>query len=193
MPIDSQILAMIDELDGLRATRDDAWQVPRAEGEVLYQIALASRARVIVEAGTSYGFSGLFWGAALRQAGGGVLHTIDRDPAKVEASREAFRRAGLGDVVVNHLGDVRDLLPTFAGPIDLVFLDAGDKRQTRDYFELVWPAVRVGGSVLTDNATTHREELADFVRHARTRPDAAGTEIPVGNGLEWTIKTLPVT
>src|SRR5215208_2212284 len=104
--IDPQILRMIDELDRLRAERDDHWQVPRAEGELLHQIALASNAKLIVEAGTSYGFSGLFWGAALKRTGG-VLHTIDNDPYKVDSSRKTFERAGLANVVVNHLGNAR--------------------------------------------------------------------------------------
>src|SRR5206468_6340967 len=68
--------ALIDELDRLRASRDDAWQIPRAEGDLLYHIALSMRAKTIVEVGTSYGFSGLFWAKALQQTGG-QLHTID--------------------------------------------------------------------------------------------------------------------
>ena len=48
--------------------------------------------------------------------------------------------------------------------------------------------MRPGGSVLTDNATTHRAELAEFVAYVRGLPGAASTEIPVGNGVEWTIK-----
>jgi predicted O-methyltransferase YrrM len=189
--IDPRILALIDELDRLRKDRTDHWQVPRVEGELLFQIALAGGAKVIVEAGTSYGFSGLFWGAALKLTGG-RLHTIDLDPRKVESSRETFRRAGLEDVVTNHQGDALEVLPAVAKAeksIDIAFLDAGDKRQTSRYFELVWPRVRPGGSVLTDNATTHRADLADFVRHVRSRPDAVSGEIPVGNGLEWTVKT----
>ena len=185
--IDPSILALIDELDRLRGSRDDHWQVPRVEGELLYQIALAAGAKVVVEVGTSYGFSGLFWGAALKRTGG-RLYTIDIDPKKVESSKQTFARAGLAEVVTNHPGDVLDVLPRIEDPVDLVFLDAGDKRQTRRYFELAWPKVRPGGSVLTDNATTHHDELAPFVRHVRSLADAASTEIPVGNGLEWTVK-----
>jgi predicted O-methyltransferase YrrM len=185
--MDPRIRKQIDELESLRTQRDDHWQIPRLEGDVLYQIALASGARTIVEVGTSYGFSGLFWGAALRLTGG-TLHTIDIDPRKVESSRATFERAGLAKVVVNHLGDARQVLPEIAGPIDLAFLDSGDKKSTRALFELVWSRVRPGGSVLTDNATTHRAELADFVAYVRALPGAASAEVPVGNGVEWTIK-----
>jgi predicted O-methyltransferase YrrM len=187
MPIDRKIAAVIDEIDSYRKTKDDSWQIPRVEGELLHHIALSANAKVVVEVGTSYGFSGLFWGAALRQTGG-RLHTIDVSQKKYEASREAFARAGLTNVITNHLGDAHDVLKTITGPVDIAFIDA-DKPRCRAYFELVWPKIRAGGSVLTDNATTHRAELADYVKHLRSLPDASSVEVAVGNGIEWTIKT----
>jgi predicted O-methyltransferase YrrM len=188
MPIEPKIQALIDELDELAKTRDDAWQVPRDEGMILHHIALSTGARVIVEIGTSYGFSGLHWAAALKRTGG-MLHTIDRDPKKVASSEQTFARAGVGDLVLNHLGDARQaltkLLPTVT--VDLAFIDA-DKPATAEYFRMIWPRIRVGGSVLIDNATTHREQLAPLVHEIRARPDAIGSEIAVGNGLEWILK-----
>ena len=187
MPIDAKILQLIDELEGLRNSRDDHWQVPRVEGDLLFQIVLATNARKIVELGTSYGFSGLFFAAALNQTGG-VLHTIDIDPRKVEMSRETFRRAGLQEIVVNHLGDAMQVATTIPGPIDLAFIDAFDKKLSSRYLDLLWPALRPGGSILTDNIVTHRAEFSEFLQYVRNRPDAASTEIPVGNGIEWTVK-----
>ena len=184
--MDAKIAAVIDEIDAYRKTKDDAWQIPRVEGELLHHIALSANAKVIVEVGTSYGFSGLFWGAALKQTGG-RLHTIDVAQKKFDASREAFARAGLSSVITNHLGDAHDVLKTIPAPIDIAFIDA-DKPRCRDYFELVWPNIRAGASVMTDNATTHRSELADFVKHLRSLPDASSVEVAVGNGIEWTIK-----
>jgi predicted O-methyltransferase YrrM len=186
--IDPGVLILIDELEALRSKRDDHWQVPRIEGDVLFQLAFVTNAKLIVEVGTSYGFSGLFWGAALKRTGG-ILHTIDINPQKFESAKATFRRAGLEKTIVNHLGDAKAVLPTIAGNIDLAFLDSGDKKSTRALFDLVWPRVRPGGSVITDNATTHRAELSDYVAHVRSLPDALSSEIPVGNGVEWTVKT----
>ena len=183
---DSRIQELIDELDQLGKTRKDAWQVPRAEGELLHQIALASGARLIVEVGTSYGFSGLFWGQALKRTAG-RLHTIDVSQKKFDSAKKTFARAGLDHIIVNHLGDAQAILPKIAGPIDIAFIDA-DKPATRAYFDLLWPKIRIGGSVLTDNATTHRTELADFVKHVRALADAHSAEVAIGNGLEWTVK-----
>jgi predicted O-methyltransferase YrrM len=187
MHIDKQILALIDELDALRKTRDDHWQIPREEGQLLFQFAAATGAKLILELGTSYGFSGLFWAAAVQRTGG-TLHTVDNDPRKYESSKETFRRAGLGRTVVNHLGDAAEWAGRIEGPFDIAFLDASDKALARNYFDIVWPKVRVGGSVFTDNATTHRKELAEYVSYVRGRADGSSTEIPVGNGVEWTLK-----
>jgi predicted O-methyltransferase YrrM len=182
-----QIRRLIEELDALGKTREDAWQITLEEGELLHQIALATHARVIVEIGTSYGFSGLFWGAALLHTGG-LLHTIDINPAKAESAKKTFATAGLDKIVINHLGAAADVLANLNGPIDLAFIDA-DKPSTRAYFDLIWPKLRVGGSVLIDNATTHKEQLADIVSYLRGLPDASSFEVAIGNGVEWIVKT----
>ena len=187
MLYDAKILAAIDELDALRKTRDDHWQIPRVEGDLLHHIALTANAKTIVEVGTSYGFSGLFWGAALQHTGG-QLHTIDISEKKFNSSRQTFANAGLAQTIINHLGDAQQVLRTIDGPIDLAFIDA-DKPNCRAYFDLLWPKLRPGGAILTDNATTHRTELADYISYLRSLPNATSTEIAVGNGIEWTIKT----
>jgi predicted O-methyltransferase YrrM len=185
--VDPKLSALLDEVDALRKTHDDTWQIPRIEGELLYQIALAANAKLIVEVGTSYGFSGLFWAAALMQTGG-ILHTIDISQKKFDASRQHFDRAGVGSRVINYLGDALVELPKINGPIDIVFLDGSEKEASQKYFELVWPKLRAGGSVLTDNTQTHPEELADYMRFTRSRTDATSIELPIGNGVEWTVK-----
>jgi predicted O-methyltransferase YrrM len=184
--MNNALATVIDELDRLGKERDDAWQVPRVEGELLYHIALASRAKTIVEVGTSYGFSGLFWARALRETGG-HLHTIDRDPKKYESSRQTFARAGVDDVVTNYLGDATGILRSIPAPVDIAFIDA-DKPNSRNYFEIVWPLIRVGGAVINDNSVTHAKELADLFRYLRSREDASSVEVAIGNGIEWTIK-----
>lgn len=178
--------AKIDELDQLAKTRSDAMQVPRAEGELLAAIALAHHAKRIVEVGTSYGFSGLWWTAALSVTGG-HLDTIDISEKKFTSSKVTFVEAGVAQYVTNHLGDANQVLAGMDGPIDLLFLDA-DKPNCRRYFDLMWPKVRVGGAVLTDNALTHQRELADFLDYLRKREETHSLTLSVGNGLEWTVK-----
>lgn len=187
MFINDTVAAVVDRVDRLRHEVNDHWQVPRVEGELLHHLALSMNARLIVEIGTSYGFSSLFWADAMARTGGHV-HTIDIDPKKFAASREHFRAAGLDGHVTNHLGNAVDVVPTLPGEIDLAFIDA-EKSLTRQYLDVAWPKLRVGGSALIDNATTHREQLAPCLRDLRARPDASVIEVAVGNGLIWAIKT----
>ena len=79
------------------------------------------------------------------------------------------------------------MLPTLPGPHDLVFIDA-DKAPTQQYVDLAWARLRVGGSVVNDNTHTHPEALGAFVAGARARDDASSADVPLGNGMEWTVR-----
>jgi len=186
MSVPVALSMLIEELDRLGRERDDAWQIPRVEGELLRQIALSHHAKLIIEIGTSYGFSGLFWASALRTTGG-KLHTVDKDPRKVELSRANFAKAGVGESIINHLGDGQQIIPKLPSAIDIAFIDA-DKPATQAYVDLLWPKLRTGGSLLIDNATTHHAQLAPVVKALRDKADASVAEVTVGNGLEWAIK-----
>lgn len=56
------------------------------------------------------------------------------------------------------------------------------------YFGLIRPELRVGGAMLQNNMISHQAELAKLVRYLRSREDARRVTIPMGEGLEWTIK-----
>jgi predicted O-methyltransferase YrrM len=182
----ARLASQINHLERLGKTRDDALQVPREEGELLAAIALSQNAQIVVEIGTSYGFSGLWWGAAL-EITGGQLHTIDFSEKKFTASKLIFAEAGVSQRITSYHGDAHEVLTEMPNVLDLVFIDA-DKPSSQAYLDIIWPKIRVGGCVLTDNIVTHREELSEFVDGLRSRSDAHSVLLPVGNGLEWTIK-----
>ena len=176
----------IERIGQIAAERDDAWAVPRVSAEFLHSLVLAGGFRRGLEIGTSYGFSGLWLGAAL-QRNGGALFTIDNDAAKVAFAREAFGRAGLADTVHAVLGAAEEVLPETDGPFDFVFLDA-EKKSTRRYFDLIWPLLAHRATIVTDNVTSHAEELAEFVAYLRQHPQLCSTLVPLGSGLQLTIK-----
>ena len=91
MPVPVALSMMIEELDRLGRERDDAWQIPRVEGELLRQIALTHNAKLIIEIGTSYGFSGLFWASALRVERRDAAHGRQR-PAQIRTFQSHIRQ-----------------------------------------------------------------------------------------------------
>ena len=79
--------------------------VSRETGTMLYMLARAIRARVIVEFGTSFGISTLQLAAALKDNGGGHLIGTEFEPSKVVHARQNLTAAGLSDLVEIREGD----------------------------------------------------------------------------------------
>ena len=71
-----------------------------------------------------------------------------------------------------------DELPKIPGPIDIAFIDGSDKLSSQNYFDLIWPKVRIGGSVLTDNTKTHPQDLAGYVQGLRTATTPPASTFP---------------
>src|SRR5690242_15135269 len=106
--IPPELQRLIDETEAFVQSRDDAWAVPRTTGEFLHLLILSANLRRGIEIGTSYGFSGLWLGAALRQTGGTLL-TLDTNPAKTAHARQLFAKAGLASVIRAETIDVDQL------------------------------------------------------------------------------------
>jgi predicted O-methyltransferase YrrM len=164
--------------------KDLALPVSRGTGILLYMLARTSRARAIVEFGTSFGISTIHLAAALRDNGGGRLVTSEFEAAKVERARANLAAAGLLDLVEIRTGDA---LQTLAGDlpdaIDLVLLD-GAKALYPDILALLEPHLRPGAAIVADNA----DHSPDYL--ARVRAPASGyLSMPFDDDVELSVWT----
>src|SRR5690348_9379589 len=104
--------------------KDAPLAVSRETGNLLYMLARSSRARAIVEFGTSFGISALHLAAALRDNGGGRLITSEFEPSKIKRARENLAAGGLSDLVDIREGDaLQTLAQNLPDAIDFVLLD----------------------------------------------------------------------
>ncbi len=189
MPLHTLTARIADEIERteqLVRAREDSLAVPRETAEFLHALVLAGGFRRGLEIGTSYGYSGLWLAAALARHGG-VLVTIERDPAKATHARQVFARAGLADVVTLRQADALEVLRQLAGPFDFVFVDA-DKPTAIRYFELFWPHLAQHATIVTDNIVSHAEPLRAYVAHLRGHPQLFSTAVGIGSGLELSVK-----
>jgi predicted O-methyltransferase YrrM len=118
-------------------------------GELLYILARAMQARLILELGAATGYSAIFLGQAAQATGGRVV-TLERDGAFARRARENLTRAGLAGLAEVRVGQVADLLPAMTGPVDFIFMDI-DKEGYREALPHCYRLLRTGGLLVTDN------------------------------------------
>ncbi|HWK55846.1 MAG TPA: O-methyltransferase [Parapedobacter sp.] len=102
----------------------------------------------ILEVGTFTGYATLCLAEGL--AAGGEIHTIDNNVELEDRVRDYFAQSDFNENIHYHLGDAAAIIPTIAGPLDLVFIDA-DKKNNGIYYELALEKSRTGGLILIDN------------------------------------------
>ncbi|MGY4624808.1 O-methyltransferase [Bradyrhizobium sp. USDA 4486] len=140
--------------------KDAPLAVSRETGMLLYMLTRSSRARAIVEFGTSFGLSTLHLAAGVRDNGGGRLITSEFEPSKAARARENLSAGGLIDLVEIREGDALKTLRTdLPETIDLVLLD-GAKALYPDILDLVESHLRPGAIVVADNADFSPDYLA---------------------------------
>lgn len=130
-------------------------------GRFLYMCARASRAKRIVEFGTSMGISTIYLAAALRDNGGGHLIGSEIEPTKTARARINIEAAGLSDLVEIREGDAMETLRDTGGRVDLLLLD-GAFHLYQPVLKLIEPQLRAGAFILAENAFDR--DYLDYVR-----------------------------
>lgn len=117
------------------------------QGEFLQAFSLMVRPSAILEIGTFTGYSSICLSRGLRP--GGHIESCETDDELVDIITGGWKRAGVdADLLI---GDAKLTIPRLKGPYDIVYIDA-DKREYREYYELVFDKVPSGGWILADNA-----------------------------------------
>ena len=154
--------------------------------ELLGVLVRATRARRVLELGTSNGYSTI-WLADAVEATAGALKSVEIDPARTAMARANLGRAGLAAELVT--GDAAETLRTSAdGAWDLVFLDA-----ERPAYAGYWPELlRVlrpdGGLLAIDNVLSHAAEVAEVTALIAAEPAVTTVLIPIGAGVRLVVR-----
>jgi caffeoyl-CoA O-methyltransferase len=146
----------------------------------------------ILEIGTFTGYSALCLAKGLPPTG--ILHTIELREKEVQLAQSFFDRSNYSAQIQLHQGDAKLIVPALHEKWDLVFIDA-DKVSYLDYFNMVFPSVRLGGYILADNVFFHghvfeekpsgknAEALAQFNQAMVARTDIEVSMVPIRDGL----------
>jgi predicted O-methyltransferase YrrM len=163
--------------------KDAPLAVSRETGHLLYMLTRSSRARAIVEYGTSFGISTLHLAAGLRDNGGGRLITSEFEPSKAARARDNLAAGGLIDLVEIREGDALKTLSTdLPDRIDLVLLD-GAKALYPEILDLVEDRLRPGAIIVADNA----DHSPDYLARVRA-PGSGYMSTPFGEDVELSVR-----
>jgi predicted O-methyltransferase YrrM len=189
----ARYLARIDaEQNGPRPegrTRDDLLlPVGEEAAWFLHALVVSRGAKCIVELGTSYGFSTLFFADAARRTGGHV-HSFDVADYKQDYARMQLAEAGLDGFVTFHTGDAVELLKGFGEPIDFVLLDIW-KDLYVPCLDTFFPKLADQAVIAADNILqpVQARPAGEIYRQAvRARPGIQTVLLPVGQGIELSV------
>lgn len=128
-----------------------AGAVSPSEGRILETLARLSGARKAVEIGSLYGYSAHWLARGLPD--GARLYSLEKDPACVNAAKDAVEASCLSRKVTVMEGPAAESLKTLAklAPFDLCFIDA-DAESYPAYLRWAAASLRPGGLVVAARA-----------------------------------------
>jgi predicted O-methyltransferase YrrM len=168
--------------------REALLPISRDVGRFLYGVARSISAKHIVEFGTSYGVSTIYFAAALRDSGGGLVIGSELESSKVAKATQNLAEAGLSQFVEIRAGDALQTLRDTGGTIDLLFLD-GWKELYLDVLHLAEGSLRQGSVVLADDLDIAPDQLAPYLDYVRNPANGfVSVTLPLGDGIEYSVK-----
>jgi predicted O-methyltransferase YrrM len=200
--MDHAVQQVLDEYEARSAAEEKRWRelewnnfvierdqfllaVGPATGQLMNLLVKEAESKVVLEIGTSYGYSTLWLAEAARETQGRVI-TLELQSEKQQYAREQMRRAGLADFVDFRHGDAIQSLENLETNVDFVLLDLW-KDLYVPCFRLFHPKLNPGAVVVADNMLfpeSARTHASVYRQHVRSQADMQSILLPVGSGLE---------
>jgi caffeoyl-CoA O-methyltransferase len=120
----------------------------RQQGLFLQMICQMYKPQNVLEIGTFTGYSAICIARGIMP--NGRLDTIEVNDELQEIILKYLTLAGVKQYVNYYIGNALDIISKLEASYDLVFID-GDKREYPDYYNKVFPKVKVGGYIIADN------------------------------------------
>ena len=177
---------LLDELAHFGRTHNGYYNISPDTGEFFHILVLISKAKNILEVGTSNGYSTIWLAEAAKQNKGKAT-TIEVSDFKVNMASGTFKRARLDKTIKIIHGDALEEISKLKGKFDFLFLDA-IKEDYINYFKLAYPKLTKNAVIVADNAIMFAKYMKDYLNYVRTNKNFRSVLIPIGSGVEFTLK-----
>ncbi|MET0751736.1 MAG: class I SAM-dependent methyltransferase [Pyrinomonadaceae bacterium] len=118
------------------------------QGRLLSTLSKIIQPKRVLEVGTYMGYSAMCLAEGLAEDG--KIITLDVNEETNAIAKEFWAQTQYYSKIEAYLGDGTQIIPTLNETFDLVFIDA-DKPNYKNYYDLVFPKLRIGGVILADN------------------------------------------
>ena len=166
--------------------------VGHQSGSLLAMLARCIGARRVLELGSGYGYSAVWFARAIPDDGTVTCTDLSRDNRELAIGY--FRTAGLEKKIEFVVGDALAIARELQGPFDVVFNDI-DKEFYPASIDVALTLLRPGGLFITDNALwsgkvadpavvdSATEAIRAFNRQIFSRKDVEAVIVPIRDGL----------
>ncbi len=136
----------------------------REQGIRMYELILESKAKNIIEFGTSFGISTLYLGAGAKENGGKVI-TTELLEEKAKIAKQNFKEAKLDDYIELREGDAMQTLQDSRENIEFVLLDGWNDLYL-PLLKMLEPKFKDGCIIITDNVNfSSANSFLEYVRN----------------------------
>ena len=180
------IQELLNELEQFGRKNAGYYNVPAATGKFLYNLALISKAKNILEVGTSNGYSTIWLAEAAKQTRGKVT-TMEISESKVRVAKENFRRAKLGETIRIIHGDALKEIQKLREKYDFMFIDA-IKKDYISYLRLAEKNLVKNAVIAADNAIIFKDKMGHYFNYLQNSKNYSSVLVPIGTGVEFSIK-----
>ena len=162
------------------------FNIPAATGKFFYNLVLVSKAKNILEVGTSNGYSTIWLAEAAKQNRGKVT-TIEISESKVRMAKENFERAKLNNTIKIIHGDALKEIPKLREKYDFMFIDA-IKSDYINYLKLNEKNLEKNSIIVADNAIIFKDKMNHYLNYLQNNKNYSSILVPIGTGVEFSIK-----
>lgn len=182
---EDQLMKSMPIAEGMKRRDEFLLSVGVETGIFLNTFLKSAKPKIILEVGTSYGYSTVWLAEAAKTYGGRVI-TLEISPEKTHYAQSQLQEAGLSAYVRFEIGDALHFIDQITEGIDFVLLDVWKELYT-PCFDLFYPKLNQGAWVFADNMLfppSSQPEAEAYQKRMKETNAFDSVLLPIGSGIE---------
>jgi predicted O-methyltransferase YrrM len=163
------------------------WSIPRSSMKLIVMLALLNKSKIIIDVGTSAGYSAI-WLSLAAYFNKGKVYTIEIFKPKIKLAKKYIKKSGMEKYIELIEGDAGEILEKWNGEkIDFILFDA-DKQNHVKYLKIIENKLSKNAIIVADNASNFRGIMNDYLSYLDKSERYIHYWLDYENGLSIAIK-----